>query len=119
MKREQLHYLRSRILDKMAYVLVYAPDFPAEDRTNLHQCQDQLAAMTSEHRASLRTEDQLKWHRIAEQELDDAFNSFTAGDGHRRCSQIQRAEEHFRKSFKAKKIRPNFVVGTDGQVTKT
>jgi hypothetical protein len=119
MKREQLHNLRSKILDKMAYVLVYAPNFPAEDRTSLQQCRDRLTAMTSEHRASVRTDDQLKWHRIAEQELDDAFNAFAAGDTHRGCSQIQRSEEHFRKSFKAKPIRPNFVVAMDGQIIKT
>jgi hypothetical protein len=119
MNREQLYYLRSRILDEMAYILVYAPNFPAEDETTLERKRDETLLRMSEHRAALQADDQLTWHRLAEQEFASAINAFISGDGPTGCSQLQQAEEHFRRSFKPKKIRPNFIVGPDGEITKT
>jgi len=42
-----------------------------------------------------------------------------AGERKRGASVLQQAEEHFRRSFRPKKIRPGFVVGTDGKAIKT
>ena len=119
MKREQLYYLRSEILGEMAYVLLNAPDFPAEDETSLKRMRDKIVDRMSHHRETLHSEVQLVWHRLAEQEVSAAFEAFSSGDRHVGCRQIQQAEDHFRRSFKPKKIRPDFVVGPDGETTKT
>jgi hypothetical protein len=118
-KREQLYYLRSEILDNMAYVLVNAPEFPEEDQTSLERERERITGRLSKHRSTLRTEDQLTWHSLAEQEIAAAFGAYSSGDEHTGCRQLQQAEEHFRRSFKPKKIRSDFVVGTGGEITKT
>src|SRR5688572_20863581 len=110
MKREQLHHLRSRILDKLSYLGVYAPALPAEDETTLSEQRDALITMMAEHRSTLRSEDQSSWHRLAEEELPTAFEAYSSGDDRRGSDQIQRAEEHFRRSFKPKRIKPDFII---------
>jgi hypothetical protein len=119
MRREDLHHLRSIILDLIGYCVVYAPDFPERDGTSVPELREQITSRMAGHRATLRTEEQLIWQRMAEQELNLAFEAFAAGDRMTGSTQIQRAEEHFRRSFKPRKIRPDFVVGPDGQITPT
>lgn len=101
-------------------VLLCAPDqFPPECKTDLKQKRQEMVSRLAEHRATLRTEEQRTWHRLAEQDVEAAFDAFAAGDRKRGASVIQQAEGHFRRSFRPKKIRPGFVVGTDGQAIKT
>jgi ribosomal 50S subunit-associated protein YjgA (DUF615 family) len=119
MNREQLYYLRSSILDSMSYIGAYAPEFPEEDATSLEREVAKLMELVSQHRARLKKEEQLRWHSVAEQELTNAFEAYASGDTARGSDQIQRAEEHFRRTFKPKKIRPNFIVAPDGQTFKT
>jgi len=118
MKREELFHLRSLVLDKMGYVLICAPDFPPADHTTLQREQDDLTSLMARHRTVLRTAEQLTWHRLAEQEVIGAFEAFSSGNRHSACSRIQQAEDHFRRSFKPKKIRPTFIAGPDGRATK-
>lgn len=120
MNREALQHLRSSILDSMSFVLLCAPDrFPEDSHTSLDRERTELLTRLAEHRACLRNEEQLTWQRLAEQEAETAFTAFAAGDRKRGASVLQQAEEHFRRSFRPKKIRPGFVVGTDGQAIKT
>ena len=120
MKREALHHLRSTILDSMSFVRAYAPDeFPQHCRTSLGRERTEMLARLAQHRACLRSQEQLTWHRLAEQEVEAALTAFAAGDRKRGSSRLQQAEEHFRRSFRPKKIRPGFVVGADGQAIKT
>lgn len=119
MKREELHHLRSGVLESMGFVLVYAPDFPPDDHTDLGQIRKRLLSQLAQHRVALRTEEQLTWQRLCEQETASAFDAFASGDTATGRSVIQRAEQHFRQSFKPKHIRPGFVVGADGQAIKT
>lgn len=120
MKREALQHLRNTILDSMSFVIAYAPDdFPEDSHTSLDRERTELMTRLNEHSACLRSEEQLTWHRLAEREIEIALAAFAAGDRKRGSSVLQQAEEHFRRSFRPKKIRPGFVVGTDGQAIKT
>ena len=120
MKGEALYVFRSRILDCMNFALLHAPDeFPPECKTDLETVRREVLSNMAELRRTLKTKDQVTWHTMAEQEAKAAFDAFASGDRNRGAYMIQRAEEHFRRSFRHKKIRPGFVVGSDGQAVKT
>jgi hypothetical protein len=118
MKREHLHHLRSRILESMAYISAYAPDFPEEDGMTLSKVRDRLVTDLGAYKLTLKTDDQKKWHQLAETEIHAAFDAYASGQRNG-SSEMGRAQEHFRKSFKPKKIRPDFICGADGEVYKT
>jgi hypothetical protein len=120
MKGEKLYLLRREILDSMSFVLLCAPDeFPPECKTDLARKRQEMTSQLAEHRHSLRSREQLIWHNLAEQESTAAFEAFATGDRKLGASLLQQAEEHFRRSFRPKRIRPGFVVGLDGQAAKT
>jgi hypothetical protein len=120
MKGEDLYVFRSRILDSMTFVLFHAPeDFPPEHKTDLDRERHDVLSKLAELRSTLKTKEQQTWHTMAEQEAAAAFDAFAGGDRKRGAYLIQRSAEHFRLSFKRKKIRPGFVVGADGQAIKT
>jgi len=120
MKGEELYILRSKILDSMSFILLSAPhEFPAECKTNLEKERRELLSHLEQHRAVLKAKEQLVWHSIAEQEAKEALDAYAAGERKRGADLIQRAEDHFRKSFRTKRIRPGFIVGGDGQAVKT
>ena len=120
MKGENLYLLRSRILDSMSFVLLSAPNrFPPECKTDMQKERGEMLSQLADHRKTLRRKEQLTWHLLAEQEAEAALDAFAAGDRKRGAYLIQQAEEHFRRSFRAKKLRPGFVVGPDGQAIKT
>ena len=112
MKGEDRQRLRTEILEEMNVILLSKSDqVRSESRTK-------LMSLLERHRATLFSEFQGQWHRLAEQEVVEACEAYMIGDREKGASLIQHAEHHFKRSFRQKEIKPNFVIGLDGKAVK-
>lgn len=106
------------IREKLAYLVVYAPELPAEDGTSLDKEFDQLSSAIrdiSQHVA----EDRVTWLHLATAELDQSRSRFVTGESKEGRSLLQAAEQHFSDYLDNKSPRATFVVGPNGSTDHT
>jgi len=114
--------LRDRISetrDLFAYLIVYAPGLPAEDRTTLDAEIATVRDNLSEIGDHLSKSAHREWLNLAQREVDEAKTAFETGSVDRGIQFLQAAEEHFLNLLRNKSSRPAFVVYPRGKASKT
>lgn len=106
------------IRDRLSYVLLYAPDFPAEDATSVEQEFDKLLGQVHALWNEIQDLDRRRWLDLLGRELVEARAAFLEGDTKKGCSLIESAEERLANWRSRKKMRPSFIAGPAGDVKK-
>ena len=118
MAKADLRSQVGRLRDRLSYVLLYAPDFPAEDRTTLSQEFKHLLADVHQLWSRVQDASRRKWLDLLAAELVEARQCFERGDSRGACGLIQSAEERLADWFSNTRSRPTFVVDPDGKARK-
>jgi hypothetical protein len=102
---------------KFSFVLVGAPDFPPELKTNTARAfadlRNDLTTLAAFFEGQAGT-----WVSIALNEIDASERAYERGDLREGKDLIQRAEVHVRNAVRGKPTRPTFQVAPDGTVDK-
>jgi uncharacterized protein YicC (UPF0701 family) len=114
----RLHDLRARILENLAYLIVYAPNYPAWAHTTTEEQFSKLLEMMQSFHDRSRDSDRKVWLDLALQDTRDALRAFTEGRDHEGIMLIQHAEQHFRDYLRKRSVGPTFVVSSDGSTEK-
>lgn len=111
--RASARSIGQRLLDRLAYNQLYAPDYPIEDRTSLEREERLIKGLLIELQERL-TADQNQWSRLAGELVVDAFERLRTGDSAHGRTTFERAMEYVQNAINKKAIRADFVVGPDG-----
>jgi hypothetical protein len=106
------------IRDRLSYVLIYAPEFPAEDATTVEAEFDELLAQVQTLWNELQDVERRRWLDLLGGELVEARAAFLGGDTKRGCSLIQSAEERLASWRSRKEMKPSFIVGPAGDAKR-
>lgn len=109
----------SSIQDRLMYNQLYAPDYPAEDRTDLlkekvHLVQALMGLMTS----NKRRPDTIRQLELCIGSVELAFDLLVEKRSSEGRSELESALRYFADITKRKSSAPDFVVGQDGVVQK-
>ncbi len=107
-----------RILDHFSYVLVYAPDFPIEDGTDLEAEFARLLKWIRDLQDTLQDAHRKRWIEISVQEIEESLSYYRAGDRNKGGVLLQSAEEHFKRWQEGKGPKPTFLVGPRGETER-
>ncbi len=108
-----------RIRQLFGYMILSAPDFPAEDETDLDKEFVRLFDLLAEANAMTKNEDKRRWIAMALQESMDALAFFKSGNEGEGLKVLQSASARFDNVTMGKKHVVNFIVGADGTATST
>lgn len=114
MSRELLQHTRTRIIDRLSYLLLFAPDFPAEDETSLEREHDELQLELHDYETAFPKAKEHPLYALVLHELESAFALYRDGDTWAASKQIQVASERFKQTFHGSRPRVHFVAGPDG-----
>jgi len=106
----------AEIRELLAYILVYAPDFPPEDHTDLAGEFGKLRALLQSRLAGVADSAAKQSLQLAAQELEVAFEAFSRGDEATAAREMQNAERHFNDFVGAKKGTPRFIASSNGAI---
>jgi hypothetical protein len=113
---EALYYQRSQISDRLAYLMLHVPDFPAEDRTSLVQEREAMFSRIERYEREFPSAAKHPRFSLFRIEIGAAFDGAAAGaSGATRLFQI--AAERFDDTSCAPPNGPDFIVSGSG-VTK-
>lgn len=107
------------ILERIAYIGAYAPDFPSEDETVLEVELEVLIQGLHQHLGISRKRWKKQLLIVATEEIQEARPFLVKRDQTsqlRASSLLQAAAEHIRQSQRAKAPRTTFVVSPGGTV---
>jgi hypothetical protein len=105
--------------DHFSYLIVYAPDFPAEDKTDAGRECEHLLGMLHEIEERAGDTPKKQWLKLAIAETVQARSAFASNDSTAANNLLHAAEEHFRAYLTGKRVRPSFIAGPDGAVEKS
>lgn len=95
-----------RVTDQLSYNLVYAPDYPEEDQTDLESQEREIQACVDEVLSSVRREDVRKWLRFGASRISAAFEKYRQGDEMQACREIEAAISYLRNAFSVVPVPP-------------
>jgi hypothetical protein len=110
----KLYELKARILEKLAYLIVYAPDYPEWAHTTTEEEFSALIELLQSFYDRSRDTDRKVWLDLALQESRDALRAFTEGRDLDGIMLVQYAEQHFRDYLRKRSVRPTFLVSAEG-----
>lgn len=117
MKRS-LKDLTTAVGDHFSYLIVYAPEFPKEDRTDADRECGRLLEMLREIERRAGNTPKKQWLRLSITETEQARESLAAADLPAANSLLHSAEEHFKAYLSGKRSRASFIAGPDGAVDR-
>jgi len=103
-----------KIVDQLMYNQLYAPDYPAEDRTNL-ECQAVLIdEMLAQATASEKREDVGDWLRLGSRSVAVAFEKYRKRDEQNARKDIEAAITYLRNASSRKPHKRSFITTLNG-----
>jgi hypothetical protein len=108
--------LISRALDKLAFNLINAPDYPDDVRTDLDQEERTLRKWLDESMSLVKREDIGDWLRLGDQAIVKAFECFRKGEEIAGCRALQSATEYLENAISKKSFKVDFIARADGTV---
>jgi hypothetical protein len=117
-QKKDLNRCVAAIRESLAYVLLYAPQFPKEDATTVEEQFDRLLAQVHALWSELQDVERRRWLDVLGRELVEARAAFLANDIKKGCSLVQSAEERLAGWRSKRKVKASFVVGPGGDVKK-
>ena len=116
MTEEKLYYRRSLVSDKLAYLMLCATGFPAEDHTSLKEERDALLAYLTRYEQEFPSAVAHPRYALFKIELEAAFEAAESGtSGATRLFQI--AADRFDETSRPPPVGPDFVASPSG-ITK-
>jgi len=115
MKRS-LRALTTAAADHFSYLIVYAPDFPREDKTDVGREYGRLLEMLREIEGRAADTPKKQWLRLAIVETEQARDAHRARDATTANDLLHSAEEHFKAYLSGKRGSPGFIAGPDGTI---
>src|SRR2546423_2713673 len=106
----------TQIRELLAYILIYAPEFPPEDGTNLAGEFGKLHAMVQSRLAGSADSAAKQSLKLAAGELNTAFEAFSIGDEDTAAREMHNAERHFKEFLSGKTITPRFIASPGGAI---
>jgi hypothetical protein len=103
-----------RLLDELSYIVIYAPNFPAEDKTSIEQEMEHVLAGVAQLLQKARQAHSKQLLVLAAQELAQANEAFRSGDSKNGRRLIQEGEEHIREALRPRPRKPSFIAGPAG-----
>ena len=88
-----------RVTDQLSYNLIYAPNYPEEDQTDLESEEREMRACVDDLISSVRREDVRQWLRLGASSISTAFEKYRQGDEMQACSKIQAAIGYLDRAF--------------------
>ena len=110
---EELYYRRSEISDRLAYLMVYAPDFPPEDRRTLEKEKAELSSSIARYERDYPAAAQHPRFPLFKVELEAAFEA-AAADASDITRLFQIATDRFEETFCPPPKGPDFIAGPSG-----
>lgn len=114
-----LRELTAEVRDFFSYLIVYTPDFPAEDDTSVEKEFRRLLDGLREIHDRVADIPKKRWIGLAIQEVKEAEAAYLSGDERTGNTLLHSAEEHFKNYLEGKRATTTFVVDADGQAKKT
>lgn len=108
-----LDSLASEVLDLLGYLIVCAPELPAEDETSLSKEFGRLTGLIEGIRERIGGDDRRQRLALVLVELRDALSSFESGCDTQATSQLELAERHFREAWEGRTA-PGRIFAVDG-----
>ncbi len=115
---QEISNLTSRVLETLAFIKVYAPDFPAEDETTIYKEFSKLFELLQSIAKLLTNTDGRRWVDLTLQETRDALRAFDEGHEDGALHLVHSAEDHFRSYVAGRRFKPGFQVTQEGNVEK-
>jgi hypothetical protein len=113
-----LHEQVQRVRDRLSFVLIYAPSFPAEDETSVAQETERLLSDLRGLWDRVQDVERKHWLDLAAHEVLEARGHFERGDQSAGCSLIQSAEERLAHWQRGTKISASFIGDPAGLLRK-
>jgi hypothetical protein len=102
------------LLLRLNYMVVYAPDFPAEDCTSTEREISRALAALQEFREGIERPETAGLLNLVRIEIEQARDSFATGDAKEGRRLLQSAEEHFKEALRGKQKSATFIAGPSG-----
>lgn len=117
MKRS-IRDLSTAASDQLSYLIVYAPEFPAEDQTTADRECERLLEVLREIAGRAASTPKRQWLVLAIAEVEQARGALRAGEPSAANDLFHSAEEHFKAYLSGRRAAPSFVAGPDGGVER-
>lgn len=108
----------SVIVDQIAYIRAYAPDFPEEDLTDTNREMLRLLDHMHSFESGLKADGKRKWFAVALREVEEAHDAYQTRDNDRAYRLLESASDNFKACVAGKRMRATQVVSPDGVVKK-
>jgi hypothetical protein len=105
-----------RVIDKLIYNKSYAPNYPAEDHTDLDREESFIRAWLDELLATIRREDVGDWVRLGYSSFEEAFSKLRTAGRKSSVRDFQFAVQYLRNAMAQKPHKVDFVVKPGGAV---
>jgi hypothetical protein len=108
-----------RVRQLFGYMILSAPNFPAEDETDVDKEFVKLFELLAKASAITKNADKRQWIDITVRESNEALGLFKIGKDDEGLKVLQSASFRFDNVTQGKKHVVNFIVGADGTATST
>lgn len=105
-----------KVVDQLVYNELYAPDYPAEDRTTLDKEQKQILLWIDYAITITRREDVGDWLRLGRSSVVDAFAKIKDGDQNDGVRDLQFAVQYLRNAINKKPYRIDMIGMPGGEI---
>lgn len=104
-----------KAIDQLMYNQLYAPDYPAEDKTTLDREESRILVWLDYVITSTRREDVGDWLRLGRSELEKAFEQLRGGDRKNAVKSFEFSIQYLRNAVARKPHKIDFI-GKSGRV---
>ena len=105
-----------KITDQLSYNLLYAPDYPEEDRTSLEKEELRIREWLADVLQLIRREDVGDWLRLGSSAVATAFEKFRAEQDREARKDIDAAIQYLKNALVQKQHKPDFISSPDGTI---
>jgi hypothetical protein len=116
--RQEIGDLTTSVLETLAFIMLYAPDFPQEDQTSTENEFSKLFDLLQSVSKLVKDADRRRWIDLVLQETQDALVAFTDGREDDAFRLLNSAQDHLRSYINDRKLTPSFLSNPDGGVEK-
>jgi hypothetical protein len=104
------------IIEQLMYNQLYAPDYPAEDHTNLKREEERIEIWLDKVIDSNRREDVGNWLKLSRSSIEGSFAKLRSGDRKDGLREIEFAIQYLRNAVTRRSHKANFIGKPEGGV---
>jgi hypothetical protein len=105
-----------QVIDQLIYNKTYAPNYPAEDKTNLDLEKSRILLWLDYAIASIRREDVGDWLRLGRSSIEEAFGKLQNGDRKDSVRDFQFSVQYLRNALARKPHKVDFISKPGGSI---